>query len=251
MDLNTTLLQRPGLLVSVRDATEAMAAIEGGADLIDLKQPARGALGAVDREMAREVVCTVGGQLPVSAAAGELVEWDTGFGRTLADVAGIQVLKVGLAACRDCLGWQEIWRDVAAWIVASGKQLAAVVYADWYNCGAPEPDEVFRVGLESGVRFLLVDTFAKGGESLFAYLRFAELQRLLQQAHREGLATVVAGGLSRDSIRQVAAFACDLVGVRGAVCDGGRTGALRTELVRDLSDLLASQRHPSAEAGFA
>ena len=37
-----------GLLVSVRDAKEAQQAVSGGADVIDVKEPAHGALGAAD-----------------------------------------------------------------------------------------------------------------------------------------------------------------------------------------------------------
>lgn len=37
----------PRLLVSVRDAAEAEAAIRAGADLIDAKDPENGALGAL------------------------------------------------------------------------------------------------------------------------------------------------------------------------------------------------------------
>ena len=39
------------LLVSVRSAEEVAAALGGGADIIDAKEPARGSLGAVDREV--------------------------------------------------------------------------------------------------------------------------------------------------------------------------------------------------------
>ena len=35
-----------GLLVSVRDSSEAQAALKGGVDLIDIKEPRAGALGA-------------------------------------------------------------------------------------------------------------------------------------------------------------------------------------------------------------
>ena len=42
---------RPLLLASVRSAGEAQVAVAGGADLIDAKEPARGALGAVDADV--------------------------------------------------------------------------------------------------------------------------------------------------------------------------------------------------------
>ncbi len=63
-----------GLLVSVRDAAEAAASLAGGADLIDVKEPARGPLGRADAATIAAVVQAVGGRVPVSAALGELRE---------------------------------------------------------------------------------------------------------------------------------------------------------------------------------
>ena len=40
-------------LVSVRSPEEALAALEGGADLIDVKEPSRGPLGAADPRWSR------------------------------------------------------------------------------------------------------------------------------------------------------------------------------------------------------
>ena len=60
------------LLVSVRSAAEAEAALAGGAALIDVKEPARGALGRADDAVIADVVRAVAGRAPVSAALGEL-----------------------------------------------------------------------------------------------------------------------------------------------------------------------------------
>ena len=63
------------LLVSVRDASEALAALAGGADIIDVKEPTRGSLGMADGDAVAGVVEAVGERVPVSAALGELCEW--------------------------------------------------------------------------------------------------------------------------------------------------------------------------------
>src|SRR5437763_1899892 len=65
----------PGLQVSVRSAAEAESALAGGADLIDVKEPSRGPLGAADAAVIRDVITAVAGRRPVSAAlAGSLDE---------------------------------------------------------------------------------------------------------------------------------------------------------------------------------
>lgn len=65
-----------GLLVSVRNAKEAMAALVGGADLIDVKEPLAGSLGAATPKTWQEIGEVVGGEKPLSAALGELHDWD-------------------------------------------------------------------------------------------------------------------------------------------------------------------------------
>jgi uncharacterized protein (UPF0264 family) len=62
------------LLVSVRSMEEAQAALEGGADLIDIKEPNRGPLGKARDSVIAAIVEVVAGRRPVSAAMGELCD---------------------------------------------------------------------------------------------------------------------------------------------------------------------------------
>ena len=65
---------RPGLLVSVRNANEARTALSAGADVIDVKEPNRGPLGAADIGEIAAIVEAVQSRVPVTAAMGELWE---------------------------------------------------------------------------------------------------------------------------------------------------------------------------------
>src|SRR5207248_4650901 len=84
----------PKLLVSVRNRAEAEAALAGGADLIDVKEPKRGALGAADARTLAAVVAAVAGRRPVSAALGELRET---FWKGPPALPGLAYVKWGLA----------------------------------------------------------------------------------------------------------------------------------------------------------
>src|SRR5262245_26134710 len=79
----SVLARRPQLLVSVRDVAEARAALTGGADIIDIKEPRRGPLGMAKPAVMAEIVAGVGGRAPVSAALGELHEWTSEAGSSL------------------------------------------------------------------------------------------------------------------------------------------------------------------------
>ena len=59
------------LLISVRNGAEASAALAGGADLIDAKDPAAGSLGAVALRALAGIQRAVGPARPVTAALGD------------------------------------------------------------------------------------------------------------------------------------------------------------------------------------
>ena len=60
------------MLASVTGVEEAEIAISGGADIIDLKDPKAGALGAVATETIRETVPLIAGRRATSAVCGDL-----------------------------------------------------------------------------------------------------------------------------------------------------------------------------------
>src|SRR5262249_30368389 len=132
----TTHHSPPQLLVSVRSAEEARAALEGGAALIDVKEPSRGSLGRADARVIREVTAAVGRRRPVSAALGEWVE-------KIGSVpdADLTFVKWGLAGCRR----NPNWRRNLAWLLEqqARPQTVLVAYADWQRAQAPSVEEVF------------------------------------------------------------------------------------------------------------
>ena len=59
------------MLASVADDVEAGAVVQLGADIIDLKDARRGALGAVTLDVARQAIAAVAGRSETSAALGD------------------------------------------------------------------------------------------------------------------------------------------------------------------------------------
>ena len=60
------------MLASVVNLEEALIALEAGTDIIDLKNPAQGALGALLLTVIRDIVMALAGAVPVSATIGDL-----------------------------------------------------------------------------------------------------------------------------------------------------------------------------------
>ena len=121
------------LLVSVRDADEARLALGGGADLIDVKEPSRGPLGAADAATIERVSTAVAGRVPTSAALGELR--DHGPLATL-PCGCVDYAKFGLSGCAG--DWTSPLRAALA-ALPEGVVGVAVCYADWKAACAPDP----------------------------------------------------------------------------------------------------------------
>ena len=222
------------LLVSVRNAAEAEVACTAGADLIDVKEPARGPLGAADAAVIEAVVATVRGRLPVSVALGELPE-DAGLAD---DLAGrVQYAKFGLAGCGDLAAWIPRWRS-AIERLPQGVAPVAVAYADWRPAAAPDPRAVLDRAGSLACRAILLDTFDKSGGPLTEHVDWEDLAAFISAAGARGLLSVVAGGLDVEEITRVLQLSPDYVAVRGAACAGDRRGRLDATRVRRLAALV-------------
>jgi (5-formylfuran-3-yl)methyl phosphate synthase len=226
-----------GLLVSVRSVEEARAALEGGADIIDVKEPRHGALGRAADSVLADVVTQVAGQRPVSAAWGELVDLDDA---PLPD--GVAFLKCGLAKLGRGGRWQRLLEALRS--RAAPRAVVTVAYADWKRAGAPAWSEVAEVAL-SRPGVLLIDTFDKRSSrsgqpaSLLDWVPLDEIQRLCRRAHAAGVRLALAGSLRVPQILQLLEARPTWFAVRGAVCDANdRDGAVHGLKVRSLSQLL-------------
>jgi (5-formylfuran-3-yl)methyl phosphate synthase len=236
----------PKLLVSVRSAAEAEAALAGGADLIDVKEPKRGSLGAADARTLAAVVAAVAGRRPVSAALGELRET---FWKGPPALPGLAYVKWGLAGFRRHVAplWQ--WELTCAVRrlaeVNPACRAVAVAYADWERALAPPPDEVLALAAELRLGAFLLDTWGKDGTTLLDWLPAAEVGRLCERGRSAGLPVALGGSLGPAQVAALAAARPDWFAVRGAACRGGdRAARVEAGRVRQLAELLA--RRPAA-----
>jgi hypothetical protein len=224
-----------GLLVSTRNAQETRRALAGGADLIDVKEPARGALGAADPAVWAEVLSATAGAVPTSAALGEMIA--AVESPCFSCLAQFQFAKWGLAHCRSHPDWRQRWAQRLGWL-PSGVVPVAVVYADWQQAEAPSPERVIEDAASLRCGVVLFDTYDKTRGGLLDYLPLPELCRLTSQSRRAGLRVVLGGGLCPATIPHVLPLQPDYIAVRGAACRYGRTGDLDAALVRELCNLL-------------
>ncbi|MBI2480660.1 MAG: hypothetical protein HYV60_19155, partial [Planctomycetia bacterium] len=204
-----------GLLVSVRDAVEAEAALRGGADIIDIKEPRAGALGPSDVGTWGQVRDVVAAVKPVSVALGELQ--DDSVCDLARQAVGMQFAKIGLSGCQGESNWNARWKRTMS-CLPSGVASAAVIYADHVVAGSPLPAVILRQAIEFGCAAILFDTYSKAHGHLFDHLGEKELRRLGREAKQVGMKVVLAGSLRGDLIFRGLELEPDYIAVRGAVC---------------------------------
>lgn len=232
---------RTRLLVSARDAAEAVVALEAGADVIDLKEPRGGALGMVDVAEIRRAVAAVGRRRPVSATTGDGSPDDPATvlaAATAVAETGVDYVKVGLfpGAGRRAL------IETLGLGLAARTRLVAVLFADHgFDAGLIAPLAA------AGFAGLVVDTAGKRQGRLGDHLSAADLAAAVASCHAEGLFCGLAGSVRLDDIPSLAALAPDLIGVRGAATAGpDRTAPLDAGKVAGLVAALAGAARPHA-----
>lgn len=226
----------------MRSVADSRAAIAGGADWIDVKEPAHGALGRATAETIAAVVRTVAGRRPISVALGELIDLPPAGAFNAECLAGVKLAKVGLAGCNGRNDWPEQLHRLAQRLPPP-TGLVAVHYADAERCGGPSIDLLLAVGRRLGLSAMLVDTYFKDRGALLDLLHPAELARLFTAARAVGMLCVAAGSLQAASFTTVCEARPDLVAVRGAACRGGdRLAAVSSTRVAMLKTLLSSDK---------
>ncbi|HKI36120.1 MAG TPA: (5-formylfuran-3-yl)methyl phosphate synthase [Gemmataceae bacterium] len=230
------------LLVSVRSAAEAEAALLGGAALIDVKEPGRGALGCADAEVMAAVLDGVAGRRPVSAALGELTDKKGTQPFSAHEKScvpfSLAFVKWGLAGCRDRADWRgDLER--AAHLLPPGCRPVVVAYADWRRAAAPPPADVCAFACSHGWGAFLIDTWGKDGTTLLDWLSLDDLRAMRAHCRAAAVPIALAGSLGVEQMRQLRPLAPDWFAIRGAACqDGQRTRTIDANRVRQLVDLL-------------
>jgi uncharacterized protein (UPF0264 family) len=223
------------LLVSVTSAEEVNAALQGGANIIDVKNPAEGALGAAPPAVLRDVGTLVPPEYLTSAALGES---DSAAGAlALASYAaaslGVRYVKLGLRTNNS----QEAIRllqtvQASAHLANPACGLIAVGYADGARIGAISWASLPEIARVAQIEGCMIDTAIKDGHGLFDYCDRPALERWIAECRQTRLLCALAGSLALADLPAIRRLRPDVVGFRGAACRGDRVnGRVTAELV--------------------
>ena len=199
------------MLASVNSLSEALLVQSFAADIIDLKQPELGALGALETEVVAEIVQALAPETTVSATIGDMaMQPQPVFDAVQAMAAtGVDFVKIGLFPEGDTLATI----GQLATITQQGTALIAVLFAD------AKPDFAILEALAAaGFRGAMLDTMYKGQGSLTDVLSLTVLNDFVQGCGKLGLLSGLAGSLRESDITVLSSLNPDYLGFRGALC---------------------------------
>lgn len=222
------------MLASVTSLEEAELVAAGGADIIDCKDPARGALGALPLAE----VAAIRARLPeavISATIGDLPADPAllvGSARAMA-ATGVDYVKVGIFPGGDADAAVRELGQAAPFLMGerrAGPRLVGVLLAD------REPEfSLIEAMAEAGFAAVMLDTASKDGRCLLDVMDTGALRAFVRLAHLDGLAAGLAGSLRVTHIARLKALGPDILGFRGALCQGGtRTARIKAEHIADV-----------------
>jgi uncharacterized protein (UPF0264 family) len=213
-------------LASVTDESEARLCASLGADIIDAKNPALGALGALPGGTVKAIRASLPAHVQLSATIGDPADDPEAVARAvhLAAAAGADVVKVGFRAEAAS---QNTLRRLSR--LALGRvRLVAVLLVD----RGLELELVGRVR-DAGFAGTMLDTGDKRRGALPDLLAASALKAFVEAAHGAGLFAGFAGSLRACHVHELLAFAPDVLGFRGGLCrEGERTAAIDADAVR-------------------
>jgi uncharacterized protein (UPF0264 family) len=224
------------LLVSAARAEDAAAALEGGANVVDAKDPGAGAIGPVSPATFGDIVAAVAGARPVTAALGDADE-ATALEQRACTFArlGASLVKVGFHGIASL----RLAHALAASAVRGARRgnpaagVVLVAYADFFP-QAVTPATLLEVASTAGAAGVLLDTADKSGPRLTELATLAWLTDWVGLAHDRALSAALAGRLRAEDLPIVRRSGADVAGVRGAACEGGRGGRISVARVRAL-----------------
>ena len=235
-----------GMLASVSDLEEAKIVLHANVDIIDLKDPAQGALGAVTTEVALEVVGFVAGKCLVSATIGDLPMQAMLIGQAISAMVstGVDIIKVGV--------FDELSDEVISALKEQatngakgihGKQFTIVIV--FFVDKGLDLEKMSDLA-KAGVRGIMLDTADKTKGNLRTQMLDKEIKLFIEQSKSYGLLAGLAGSLQADDIAPLLELEPDYLGFRAALCrDNSRIQAINSSAVHNIRSLVTDTKENS------
>jgi hypothetical protein len=206
-------------MVSVTSEDEALEAMRGGADIIDVKNPFEGALGAQLPAVTRKIREGLPGIVEVSATLGDLpyLPGTASLAAVGAASLGIDYVKAGLFGVKNVEEALAMVQAIKSSLKSLGFKAKLVIcgYADHAEYGCINPKILPEVAYKGEAEGILIDVKRKAeGLTLFNFIGEKEIVEIQAKTKRFGLFLALAGGLNLKEIEKCSQLRVDVIGVR-------------------------------------
>jgi (5-formylfuran-3-yl)methyl phosphate synthase len=223
---------------------EAEESIAGGADIIDVKNPKEGALGANFPWVIKRIKEITPNKLEVSCTLGEIgnLPGSVSLAALGAASLGVDYIKVGLCGIQTPEEAIFLLQNVNRAAKECNPNIKIVVagYADGERIGEINPLLIPEIAFKSKVNIAMLDTSVKDGKNLFDNLTKNQLKKFVDTAHGLGLKAALAGSLRKRDLPVIYGLGTDIAGLRGAACTNSNrvTGQITRRLVSELVETI-------------
>lgn len=218
------------MLASVSSLEEATQVLSAGIDIIDLKDPNQGALGALATDEVADIVKLIKGRSPISATIGDIsnVEDVTNAIHNMIKT-GVDIIKIGFFEQMDDLSLIQ-----AVTPYTKGQKIIAVLFADGLHNFSILPKLK-----KAGFYGVMLDTAHKNGQHLLNHLNVQVLKDFILQAKQLNLEVGLAGALRESQIEELSILQPNYLGFRSALCEENqRKNKLSAHKISYIKDML-------------
>ena len=234
------------MLVSVVNRSEAIESVEGGAHIIDVKNPREGSLGANFPRVIKEIKGIIPENIELSATIGDMpnLPGTAALAALGAAVSGVRYVKVGLFGVKSLEDSITLLAEVVQAVKEydNGLRIIASGYADYKKIGCINPLKLPDIAFKANADGVLIDVKMKDVKSnLFNFFKINQLKDFVISAHSRNLLVALAGSLRKEDIESVYNLGADIIGFRGALCTN--TDRLNGKLEREKVVEFAEEIH--------
>lgn len=231
------------LLVSPKNVEEGKKLSSMNVDIVDVKNPREGSLGANYPWVISKIREEVSNEIPVSAAIGDFphLPGSASLAALGASKAGANIIKVGLMGSKTKDEANFLMKKVKNALNEGKKSPKVVVcaYGDFKRANTINPSNLIEIGKISKANYIMMDTAIKGGKPLTNFVPKKKLSKLIKKAHKNNLKVAVAGSLGIKKISELKTLEPDVIGVRGAACEeGNRKKEISKTKIQELKNII-------------
>ncbi len=196
------------ILASIKNLSEAKILINTDIDIIDLKDPSKGALGRLDKDDIEIIVNFVNKKKITSSTVGDLPNDEKLISKNVKEISetNVDFIKIGVYE-------NDYIKTLSN--IKSCKKLIAVFFADKF---LPTIEEI-RILKKSGFRGIMIDTSNKNSGNLFNHVTYSDVNNFLSIAKNMDLLTGIAGSINMSHINEIIQLNPNYMGFRGALCE--------------------------------